>query len=110
MKITLSKEFKRKLSIISILFAKIFQLYIIFTLAHIYDDGITFENITMLIFNIFYILALYFYDEKIDKIFNLRGNYLSLKRENMSKSEINEDNARICKELFEEILDGDFRQ
>lgn len=110
MKIILSKEFKRKLSIISISFAQIFQLYIIFTLIHIYEDGATFETITMLIFNIFYILALYFYNSKIDKIFELRGKYLSLKRDNMSENEINEDNKQICQELFEEILDGDFRQ
>ncbi len=109
MKIIFSKDFKRKLSIVSIFFAKIFQLYIFLTIADIIDNGFTETNTIMLIFNIFYILALYFYNDKINQVFKLRGKYLSLKRDHMSTQEINEDNQKICKELFEDIFDGDFR-
>ena len=109
MKIVINEEFKRKLSIVSIFFAEIFQLYIILTIADIIDNGFTESNVIMLIFNIFYILALYFYNNKINQVFKLRGKYLSLKREKMSQEEINEDNKKICEELFEKIFDGDFR-
>lgn len=109
MKIIFNKEFKRKLSIVSIFFAEIFQLYIILTIADIVDNGFTESNVILLIFNVFYILALYFYNDKINQVFKLRGKYLSLKKEHMSTQEINEDSRKICKELFENIFDGDFR-
>lgn len=109
MKIVISKEFKRKLSVVTIFFAEIFQLYIILTIFNIIDNGFTESNVIMLIFNIFYIFALYIYNDKINQVFKLRGKYLSLKRENMSAQEINDDNRKICEELFENIFDGDFR-
>lgn len=109
MKIILNEEFKHKLSVISIFFAKLFQLYILFTLSDIEINGFNENNVILLIFNIFYILALHFYDEKINAILNLRGKYLSTKREKMNCEEINTDNQNILKKLFTEILDGDFR-
>lgn len=109
MKVVINEEFKRKLSIVSIFFAEIFQLYILLTIADIIDNGFTESNVIMLIFNIFYILAIHFYNDKINQVFRIRGKYLSLKRKKMSQEEINEDNKKICEELFEKIFDGDFR-
>lgn len=109
MKIYFSNNFKRKLSIISIFFAEVFQFYIIFTIIDIISNGINEENIILLIFNIFYILALYFYNSKINAIFNLRGRYFAKDRNKMKENEKNKDNEEICKILFENILDGDFR-
>lgn len=109
MKIIMNSEFKRKLSILSIFFSDLFQFYIIFTIWHIVNEGFTENNVIMLIFNIFYIFALHFYNEKINRVFNLRGRYLSINREKMTPEQINEENEYICKELFENIFDGDFR-
>lgn len=109
MKIYFFDNFKRKLSIVSIFFAELFQFYIIFTITDIINNGINEENIILLIFNIFYILTLYFYNSKINAIFKLRGRYLAKDRNKMNESEKNKDNEEICKMLFEDILDGDFR-
>ena len=109
MKITFSKKFLLKISKISIFFTYIFQLWFFITISHICTAGFNEENILLLIFNFFMIISIYFYNDKINKVYNLRGRYLSLKREKMTQKEIDEDNAFICKELFENIFDGDFR-
>ena len=109
MKIIFSPECKRKISKIAIFFASLFQLSLIFTIINIFKSGFNEENTILLFFNICYIISLYAYNEKIDKIFNLRGQYFSKNREKMNKEQLNEENAKICKQLFEEILDGDFR-
>lgn len=109
MKIIFSPEFKRKISIIAIFFASIYQLSIIFTIIDIFESSFNERNTILLFFNICYIISLYAYNEKIDKILNLRGQYFSKNREKMNKEQLNEENAKICKQLFEEILDGDFR-
>ena len=109
MKIVFSKEFIRKLSIVSIFFASIFQFYILFTIVDIIDKGLTETNFLMLLFNISYILSFYFFNQKIDAIFEMRGKYLKNNREKISKEDIAKNNEEICKKIFEEILDGDFR-
>lgn len=103
-------NFKSKVSKLAILLSNIFQLYIIFTLIDIINNGFNYTNFILLIFNIAYIISFQTYNKKINEIFDLRGRYLSLKRKNMSVEEINNDNEQICKKLFEEILDGDFRE
>lgn len=109
MKIIFSHNFLNKLSKISIFFTYIFQLWIIITISHICTSGFNEENIVLLILNVFLIISIYIYNFKINKVFDLRGKYLSSNREKMTKEEINKENAEICKELFENIFDGDFR-
>ncbi len=109
MKIVFSKNFLLKFSKVSIFITYIFQFWLIITISHISTDGFNEENITLLIFNFFLILALHFYNKKINKVFNLRGKYLFSKREKMTQEEINKENAEICEELFLDIFDGDFR-
>lgn len=106
----ISTEFKTKLSKISIFFANIFQIYIIFTIGDMIDNGMNESNLIMLVFNIFYIIALYFYNSKTDAIFELRGKFLSVDyNEKMTEKEKNTEIKKICKKLFYDILDGDFR-
>ena len=109
MKISFSKTFLLKLSKISIFITYIFQFWFIITISHICTNGFDEEKILLLIFNFFLILSINFYNKKINNLYKLRGKYLSLKREKMSKEEINRENEEICKELFLDIFDGDFR-
>ena len=109
MKIFFSKNFLLKFSKVSIFITYIFQFWLIITISHIFTDGFNEENITLLIFNFFLILTLYFYNEKIKIADGIKKEILSLKREKMTQEEINKENAEICKELFLDIFDGDFR-
>lgn len=89
--------------------SNIFQCYIIFTIARIIEEGFNETNIIMLLFNIAYIISFQVYNNKINLIFEQRGKYLSLKYENADLKTINERNREICKSLFEDTFDGDFR-
>lgn len=99
----------KKIIKLSVLLSNIFQCYIIFTIARIIEEGFNETNTIMLLFNIAYIISFQVYNNKINLIFEQRGKYLSLKYENADLKTINERNREICKSLFEDTFDGDFR-
>ena len=104
------KSIIKIISKISIILSNIFQLYILFTITNIANNGFNEENTIMLIFNIAYIISFQTYNNKIDKLFDQRGEFFSKKREKMTKEEVNKDNERICNNIFLDILNGDFRE
>lgn len=105
-----SKSIIKIISKISIILSNIFQLYILFTIENIASNGFNEKNIVMLIFNIAYIISFQTYNNKIDKLFNQRGEFFSKKREKMTKEEIDKDNEKICNNIFLDIFDEDFRE
>lgn len=95
---------------VSIIMAKLFQFYIVFTIAHIVDDGFNQNNIIMLLFNLAYIISFQTYDNKINSLYEQRGKYFSKSYYANDAEVINKTNKEICKTLFEDIFDGDFRE